>query len=224
MGIKDWPASERPRERLLRQGADALTDAELLALLLGTGPRGSDAVSHARALLARCEGLRKLLELDSRALRALPGLGPARAALLQAALALGRRHLQAGLERGTALENPHCAGEYFSHWLRDAPHERFAALFLDNRHRLIAERILAEGTIDSANVHPRLLVQQALRCNAAAVLIAHNHPSGVAEPSAADRQLTVQLKQALALVDVRLLDHFVVGDGRAVSMAERGWV
>jgi len=224
MGIKDWPASERPRERLLRQGADALADAELLALLLGTGPRGTDAVSHARVLLAHCQGLRNLLDLDSTALRALPGLGPARAALLQAALALGRRHLQAALVRGKALESPQCAGEYFSRWLRDAPHERFAALFLDNRHRLIAERILAEGTIDSANVHPRLLVQQALRCNAAAVLIAHNHPSGVAEPSAADRQLTVQLKQVLALVDVRLLDHFVVGEGRAVSMAERGWV
>lgn len=224
MGIKDWPASERPRERLLRHGAEALADAELLALLLGTGPRGTDAVSHARTLLAHCGGLRPLLERDAAGLGALPGLGPARAALLQAALALGRRHLQAELNRGGALENPHRAGEYFSRWLRDAPHERFAALFLDNRHRLIAERILAEGTIDSASVHPRILVQQALRCNAAAVLVAHNHPSGIAEPSAADRQLTVQLKQALALVDVRLLDHFVVGDGRAVSMAERGWV
>lgn len=224
MGIKDWPASERPRERLLTQGAEALADAELLAVLLGTGPRGSDAVAHARSLLTQCGGLRALLGRDSASLCALPGLGPARAALLQAALALGRRQLQADLVRGGMLENPRRAGEYFSRWLRDAPHERFAALFLDNRHRLIAERVLAEGTIDSANVHPRVLVQQALRCNAAAVLVAHNHPSGVAEPSAADRQLTVQLKQALALVDIRLLDHFVVGDGPAVSMAERGWV
>ncbi|MFN7294153.1 MAG: RadC family protein, partial [Lysobacteraceae bacterium] len=210
MGIRDWPVEERPRERLLALGEAAVADAELLAVLLGTGPKGMDAVSHARRLLAQTGGLRALLDLDAAALCALPGMGPARASLLRAALAVGHRHLRAELVRGATLDGPQRAGEYFSRWLRHAPNERFAALFLDNRHRLLAERVLFEGSIDSAAVHPRVVVQEALRCNAAAVVVAHNHPSGVAEPSAADRQLTVQLKQALALVDVRLLDHFVV--------------
>lgn len=224
MRLTDWPMTDRPRERLLRLGADALGDAELLALFLGTGPRGSNAVEHAQTLLGRTGGLRALLDLSAIELRRLPGIGPARAALLEAALALGRRQLRGELERGAALDGPQRAGEYFSRWLRPSPHERFAVLFLDNRHRLIGERVLFEGSIDTAAVHPRVVVQQALRMNAAAVLVAHNHPSGVAEPSAADRTLTQVLKQALALVDVRLLDHFVVGDGPAVSMAERGWV
>jgi DNA repair protein RadC len=224
MTLLDWPDADRPRERLHALGAEALSDAELLALFLGTGPRGSNAVAHAQALLGRCGGLRPLLDRTPAELQRLPGIGAARAALLSAALALGRRHLQADLARGPALASPQQAGDYFRRWLRASPSERFAVLFLDNRHRVIAEEVLFEGSIDSAAVHPRVVVQRAMALNAAAVVVGHNHPSGVAEPSAADRHLTAQLKQALALVEVRLLDHFVVGDGPAVSMAERGWV
>jgi DNA repair protein RadC len=224
MTLHDWPEADRPRERLHAHGADALADAELLALFLGTGPRGSNAVAHAQALINRCGGLRPLLDRPPAGLRQLPGIGPARAALIAAALALGRRHLEAELARGDALQTPQQAGEYFRRWLRASPRERFGVLFLDNRHRVIASEVLFEGSIDSAAVHPRVVVQRAMALNAAAVVLGHNHPSGVAEPSSADRHLTAQLKQALALVDVRLLDHFVVGDGPAVSMAERGWV
>ena len=224
MTLHDWPETDRPRERLHALGAEALSDAELLALFLGSGPRGSNVLAHAQSLINRCGGLRPLLDRPPRELTRLPGIGSARAALIAAALALGRRHLQAELARGDALAGPSQAGDYFRRWLRASPFERFAALFLDNRHRVIAEEVLFEGSIDSAAVHPRVVVQRALQVNAAAVVVGHNHPSGVAEPSAADRHLTAQLKQALALVDVRLLDHFVVGDGPAVSMAERGWV
>jgi DNA repair protein RadC len=224
MTLLDWPETDRPRERLLAQGADALSDAELLALLLGTGPRGSNAVAHARRLLVECGGLRALLDQPVPALLRLPGLGPARVSALVAALALGRRHLEAELARGAAIASPALAGEYFSRWLRASPRERFGVLFLDNRHRMLAAEVLFEGSIDQASVHPRVVVQRAIELNAAAVVLGHNHPSGVAEPSAADRQLTRHLKEALGLVEVRLLDHFVVGDGPAVSMAERGWV
>ncbi|WP_028770732.1 RadC family protein [Silanimonas lenta] len=224
MSLRHWPDAERPRERLLAQGAEALSDAELLALLLGTGPRGSNAVAHAKALLAQCGGLRGLLDRPPQALLRLPGLGPARAGALCAALALGRRHLEAGLSRGAVLDSPALAGEYFARWLRAAPRERFGVLFLDNRHRLLAAEVLFEGGLDQAAVHPRVVAKRAIELNAAAVLLGHNHPSGMAEPSAADRRLTQQLKEALALVEVRLLDHFVVGDGPPVSMAGRGWV
>lgn len=224
MTLHDWPEANRPRERLHALGADVLSDAELLALFLGSGPRGSNVVAHAQALINHCGGLRPLLDRSPSELTRLPGIGGARAALLSAALALGRRHLQAELARSDALAGPSQAGDYFRRWLRASPCERFAALFLDNRHRVIAEEVLFEGSIDSAAVHPRVVVQRALKVNAAAVVVGHNHPSGVAEPSAADRHLTTQLKQALALVEIRLLDHFVIGDGPAVSMAERGWV
>lgn len=224
MSLHDWPDADRPRERLHALGAEALSDAELLALFLGTGPRGSNAVAHAQALINRCGGLRPLLDRSARELTALPGIGTARAALIAAALALAQRHLQAELARGDALASPTQAGDYFRRWLRASPSERFAALFLDNRHRVIAREVLFEGSIDSAAVHPRVVAQRALAVNAAAVVVGHNHPSGVAEPSGADRVLTTRLKEALALVEVRLLDHFVVGDGPAVSMAERGWV
>ncbi|HAI60023.1 MAG TPA: hypothetical protein DCM32_09125 [Xanthomonadaceae bacterium] len=224
MTLHDWPITDRPRERLHALGVEALSDAELLALFLGTGPRGSNAVAHAQALIQRCGGLRPLLDRGPRELTALPGIGAARAALIHGALALAQRHLQAELVRGEALTSPRQAGDYFRRWLRASPFERFAVLFLDNRHRVIAEGVLFEGSIDTATVHPRVVVQRALAVNAAAVVVGHNHPSGVAEPSAADRTLTHRLKEALALVEIRLLDHFVIGDGPAVSMAERGWV
>ena len=224
MHIRDWPAGERPREKLLARGAAALSDAELLAIFLGSGLRGQDAVATARQLLAAHGPLRTLLERDAPALARLPGLGPARASRLAAALELCARVLAAGLQRGEAMTDPAAAGRYFAQRLRARPHEVFAALFLDSRHRALAFEELFTGTIDGAEVHPREVVRRALAHNAAAVIVGHNHPSGSSEPSAADRAVTARLKQSLALVDVRLLDHFVVGDGAPASMAARGWV
>ncbi|MDH5830908.1 DNA repair protein RadC [Luteimonas sp. M1R5S18] len=224
MHIRDWPSHERPREKLLSRGAAALSDAELLAIFLGSGLRGQDAVATARQLLDRHGPLRRLLELDPAGLARLPGLGPARACKLSAALELCNRWLAAGLERGEALTDPASAGRYFAQRLRGQAIEVFAALFLDTRHRALAFEELFRGTIDGAEVHPREVVRRALAHNAAAVIVGHNHPSGNPEPSAADRAVTAQLKQSLALVDVRLLDHFVVGDGAPVSLAARGWV
>lgn len=224
MRINDWPCDERPRERLLRHGASALSDAELLAIFLGSGSRGRDAVAQARAVLAGHGPLRSLLDRSAPAMLALPGLGPASVCRLHAALELGNRHLAGTLERGEALTDPTRAGEYFARRLRGLPHEVFACLFLDTRHRALAFEELFRGTIDGAEVHPREVVRRCLAHNAAAVIIGHNHPSGVAEPSAADRAVTVRLREALALVDVRLLDHFVVGDGAPTSMAARGWL
>lgn len=224
MHIRDWPESERPREKLLARGAGALSDAELLALFLGSGTAGRDAVASARGLLADHDGLRRLLDRDARALTRLRGIGPARACLLAAALELGQRHLAAQLARGEALADPDAAGRYFAQRLRGLDHEVFAALYLDTRHRALGFEELFRGGIDGAEVHPRVLVQRALAHGAAAVIVAHNHPSGHPDPSAADRAVTARLKQALALVDVRLLDHFVVGDGAPTSMAARGWI
>jgi len=224
MHIRDWPSNERPREKLFARGAAVLSDAELLAIFLGSGLRGQDAVATARDLLAGHGPLRRLLERTPAQLAKLPGLGPARASRLAAALELCGRYLAAGLERGEALTDPHSAGRYFAQRLRGYPHEVFAALFLDTRHRALAFEELFRGTIDGAEVHPREVVRRALAHNAAALIVGHNHPSGSAEPSAADRAVTAQLKQALALVDVRLLDHFVIGDGPPASMAARGWL
>lgn len=224
MHIRDWPSDERPREKLLHRGAASLSDAELIAIFLGSGLRGQDAVATARQLLADHGPLRSLVEREPRRLAELPGLGPARACRLAAALELGTRVLAADLARGEAMTDPAAAGRYFSQRLRGFAHEVFAVLFLDTRHRALAFEELFRGTIDGAEVHPREIVRRALAHNAAAVIVGHNHPSGSREPSSADRAVTAQIKQALALVDVRLLDHFVVGDGAAVSMAARGWV
>lgn len=224
MRISDWPETERPREKLLQRGAAVLSDAELLAIFLGSGVQGSDAVASARNLLKRHGPLRVLLEHSPAEMMKLPGIGPARACALAAALELGNRHLAASLERGDALTDPQAAGRYFSQRLRGLPHEVFAALFLDTRHRAIAFEEMFRGTVDGAEVHPREVVRRALTHNAAAVIVGHNHPSGNGEPSAADRAITLRLKQALALVEIRLLDHFIVGDGAPVSLAARGWV
>ncbi|MCI4569060.1 DNA repair protein RadC [Lysobacter sp. CFH 32150] len=224
MHIRDWPEQERPREKLLARGAGALSDAELLAIFLGSGLRGRDAVATARELLAAYGPLRALLEHPPNALSKLPGLGPARACAIAAALELGNRHLAADLERGEALSDPCAAGRYFAQRLRHQPHEIFAVLFLDTRHRALAFEELFRGSVDGAEVHPREVARRALAHNAAAVIVGHNHPSGNPEPSAADRAVTARLKQALALIDVRLLDHFVIADGPPVSLAARGWV
>jgi DNA repair protein RadC len=224
MTIRDWPTEERPREKLLARGARALSDAELLAVFFGSGLRGQSAVDLGRALLQRHGGLRALLSKDPAELRRERGLGAARCARLCAALELATRHLAAELERGDALSDPTRAGHYFRSRLRDQPHEVFACLFLDTRHRAIAFEELFRGGIDGAEVHPREVVRRCLAHNAAAVMLGHNHPSGVAEASQADRAITRRLSDALALIDVRVLDHFIVGDGPALSFAARGWL
>jgi len=213
MSIRDWPASERPREKLLDQGAAALSDAELLAIFLRTGVSGKSAVDLARYLLAEFGSLRALLEADLDQFSAHLGLGPAKFAQLQAVLEMGRRHLAERLRRDSALESPQAVRDYLKARLRHEPHELFGCLFLDAKHRVLAFEVLFHGTIDGASVYPRQVVKRALAQNAAAVILTHNHPSGVAEPSQADRQLTQRLKDALALIDVRVLDHFIVGDG-----------
>ncbi|WP_282344269.1 MULTISPECIES: DNA repair protein RadC [Pseudomonas] len=224
MSIRDWPAAERPREKLLDLGAAALTDAELLAIFLRTGVVGQSAVDLARHLLQDFGSLRALLEADQASFSQRLGLGPAKFAQLQAVLEMGRRHLAEGLKRDSALESPQAVRDYLKARLRHEPHEVFACLFLDAKHRVLAFEALFHGSIDSASVYPRQVVKRALAHNAAALILTHNHPSGVAEPSQADRQLTRRLADALALVDVRVLDHFIVGDGEPLSMMESGWV
>lgn len=222
MSIRDWPDDERPREKLIQRGAAALSDAELLAIFLRVGVPGRSAVDLARDLLKQHGGLRRLLELDQREFCATPGLGPAKYVQLQAVLELARRHLEDTLQRGDAIQSVADTRRYLMARMRHHPHEVFACLFLDNKHRIIQYEELFHGTIDSSSVHPRQVVKRSLHHNAAAVIAAHNHPSGVAEPSHADENITLRLKDALALVDVRLLDHIVIGDGQVVSLAERG--
>lgn len=223
MPITDWPADERPREKLLARGAAALTDAELLAIFLRTGSAGCTAVDLARGLLGRFGSLRALLRAGREEFCAVHGLGEAKYAQLQAGLELARRHLAEALAGRQVLKDPSAVRRLLQARLRDREHETFAALFLDNQHRVIAFDELSQGTIDGASVYPREVIKAALRHGAAAVIFAHNHPSGVAEPSAADRTLTERLKSALAQVDIRVLDHFVVGE-QVVSFAERGWL
>lgn len=222
MHIRDWPLHERPREKLLARGAAFLSDAELLAIFLGSGQRGQSAVDTGRHLINEQNGLRGLLDLSANELAKLKGLGPARACALIAALELGTRHLAMRLERGEALADPRKAGDYFAKRLRSLPHEVFACLFLDNQHQLLAYEELFTGSLDGAEVHPREVLKSCLKHNAAAVIFGHNHPSGNPQPSAADRAVTARLKQALALLDIRCLDHFIIGDGPPTSMAELG--
>ena len=224
MRITDWPLAERPREKLLGRGAGALSDAELLAIFLRTGTRGRTAVDVARELLADFGGLRALLDAERGDCCRAAGLGEAKFVQLKAALELGRRYLEESIQRGDALASPDDTRRYLQSRLRAQPYEVFACLFLDNRHRVMSCEEMFRGTIDGTSVHPRTIVQRALALNAAALIVAHNHPSGVAEPSQADRSLTRRLQEALGLVDVRLLDHLVIGDGEPVSFAERGWL
>jgi DNA repair protein RadC len=222
MRLSHWPEAERPREKLLTLGAQALSEAELLAVLLQTGSPGRSALDTARQLLLEFRSLRGLLTADRPAFCSVRGLGPARYALLQAALELSRRHYAEQMRSGPPLANPRATREFLRTQLRDREHEVFCCLFLDNRHRVICFDEVFRGTIDGASVHPREIVKLALARNAAAVILAHNHPSGVAEPSQADELITQRLRDALALVDIRVLDHVVVGDGSCVSFAERG--
>ena len=222
MAINDWPASERPRERLLANGPGALADAELLAILLRTGVRGASAVDLARELVARFGSIGALLAADSKELAAARGLGSAKLAQLKAVLELARRALKEELSRGNALSSPSAVRDFLRLVLSGRDREVFVVLLLDAQHRVIAVDELFIGTLTQTSVYPREVVKVALRHNAAALIFAHNHPSGLAEPSNADEMLTRTLKTALALVDIPVLDHFIVAGGTTTSFAERG--
>jgi len=213
---------ERPRERLLDLGPGTLTDAELLAVLLRTGVSGKPVLDLARDVLDRSGGFAGLLSATAPEIRKVRGLGPAKAAELKAMVELMRRALQEEVTAKDALTSPDAVRDYLRLCLSALPYEAFIALFLDSQHRLVVADELFRGTLAQTSVYPREVVKAALACNAAAVIFAHNHPSGVAEPSRADELLTVALKQALALVDIRTLDHFIVAGHRVVSFAERG--
>lgn len=222
MSIPDWPVTERPREKLLNKGPAALSDAELLAIFLRTGVNGKSAVDLSRKLLKKFGGIRQIIEADAASFIRVNGLGQAKYVQIQAAIELGRRYLRAGLERSDALTNPRDTCDYLQAQLSSYQHEVFACLFLDTKHRIICFEKLFNGTIDGASVYPREVAKKALKHNAAAVIFAHNHPSGIAEPSQADRQITLKLKDSLALLDIRVLDHIVVGDNYTISFVERG--
>ncbi len=222
--IKDWPSDERPRERLRQRGASGLSDAEVLAIILGQGMAGVSAVDLARTLLGQFDGIRGVLNASRASLEKVRGIGPGRAALVLATRECSRRYFEAKLAPGRPIGSPGDSRQFLLARLRDRPHEVFCCLFLDNRHRVLAFEELFRGTLDSTTVYPREVVVQALGHNAAAVIVAHNHPSGVAEPSDADQLITRRIRDALDLVDIRLLDHFIVGDGACVSLASRGLV
>jgi DNA repair protein RadC len=222
MGIKDWPADERPREKLLDHGANTLSDAELLAIFLRTGLPGKSAVDLAQELLEDFGSLRALMQADCATFTQVKGLCNAKYAQLQAVLEMARRHTFEELDRGDVLTSPEVTRAYLSNQLRHYPHEVFACLFLDNQHHILKYEELFTGTIDGASVYPREVVKKALQHNAAAVIFAHNHPSGISEPSQADKLITDKLKQALNLMDIRVLDHFIIGDSQPYSFAEHG--
>lgn len=222
MAIKDWPEGERPRERLVNLGAQALSDAELIAVILGTGTTGQSALDLARAALTRFGGLSGLLASGPEELGTIDGLGPAKSAQLQAVLELARRSLREEIRRDPALSSPDKVRDYLKMTLAHRQHEVFMALFLDAQNRLLTADELFRGTLTQTSVYPREVVKRALAVNAACVIFAHNHPSGVAEPSRSDELLTAILKQALGLVDIRVLDHVIVAGSRTVSFAERG--
>ena len=220
--MNDWPVANRPREKLLREGGTCLSDAELLAVLLGQGTPGFSAVELAQLLINRFGGMRGTLNAAQAELADIPGIGAAKTAVLFAARECSKRFLSERLKPGTTIGSPTDSCDFLLASLRDRPHEVFCCLFLVNRHRVLAFDELFRGTIDAAAVYPREIVKQALARNAAAVILAHNHPSGVAEPSQSDQLITRRVRDALELVDVRLLDHFVIGDNCCVSLASHG--
>ncbi|KVX00556.1 MULTISPECIES: RadC family protein [Shewanella] len=224
MGIKDWPQGEGPREKLLLKGAGHLSDAELLAVILRNGLAGQNAVDLARNMINQFGGLRSLLSASKSQVCKLAGVGPVKYAQLQAAAEISKRIAHENLQRGQILTNPDLTRDYLMRQLADRSYEVFALLLLDTQHRVIQFVELFRGTIDSASVYPREVVSLVLEKKAAAVIVCHNHPSGIAEPSQADRRITERIKNALATIDVSLLDHMVVGDQEIVSFAERGWI
>ena len=219
MAISDWPVAERPRERLLTRGAQTLSDAELLAVVLRTGLRGKSAVELGRELLVRFKGNAGLFGAD---LSQVKGLGPAKRAQFAATIELARRSIEEGLKEKTVLTSPGAVRDYLKLALGTRPHEVFVCIWIDAQHRVIEYQEAFEGTLTQTSVYPREIVKAALARNAAAVIFAHNHPSGAAQPSQADELLTRTLKDALALVDVKVLDHFIVAGSQAISFAERG--
>ncbi len=222
MAITDWPAGERPREKLLQRGAAALSDAELLAIFLRTGVTGKSAVDLARELIVKFGDLTRLIAASEKDFCGIHGLGQAKFVQLQAVVEISRRALHEEMASGDALNSPGAVREFLQLLLRTRQQEVFVALFLDAQHRVIATEELFRGTLTQTSVYPREVVKRALHHNAAAVIFAHNHPSGVAEPSQSDQLLTAALKQALQLVDVRVLDHFIVAGAGCLSFAERG--
>lgn len=224
MAITDWPATERPREKLLHQGPAALSDAELLAIFLRTGCAGKSAVDLARELLRNFDGLRPLLEADQIAFCQAKGLGSAKFAQLQAVLEMGRRHLRASLGQRDIFKHADQVKAFLMSQLRHLQRETFAVIYLDSQHALLSFEEMFVGSVSSAEVHPREVAKRALQHNAAAVILAHNHPSGLAHPSQADRRLTDTLCEALSLFEIRVLDHMIIGDEEVCSMAQMGWI
>jgi DNA repair protein RadC len=222
MAIKDWPAQQRPRERLIKEGAAALSDAELLAVFLRVGVAGKSAVELGRDLLAHFGSIHRMFAAPLPVLAGIHGMGPAKYAQLQAVMELARRAIAEHMQEGSTLASPDAARTYLRMSIGRQNHESFVVLFLDVKNRLIASEEMSRGTLTHTSVHPREIVKAALRHNAASVILAHNHPSGVAEPSTADMQLTRALMQALALVDVRVVDHFVIAGPHVHSFAEHG--
>lgn len=222
MAITDWPADERPREKLLNQGPSSLSDAELLAIFLRTGCAGKSAVDLARDLLTNFGSLRQLLEANAKSFCSAHGLGPAKYVQLQAVLEMSRRHLGEALKKLQSFESSQAVKQYLTSELAHLQHEVFVVLFLDAQHTLITSEQMFRGTIDGAAVYPREIVRAALDKNAAAVILAHNHPSGICEPSLSDKSITQKIKAALSLIDVRTLDHLIVGDRNVLSFAEQG--
>ena len=222
MSITDWPAGERPREKLLQRGAAALSDAELLAIFLRTGVVGKSAVDLARDLLNRFKSLTQMFAANETEFCAIHGMGQAKYVQMQAVLEMSRRALREEMLSGDALNSPQAVREYLQLLLRSRQHEVFMVIFLDAQHRVIAAEEMFHGTLTQTSVYPREVVKRALHHNAAAVIFAHNHPSGVAEPSDSDRLLTGALKQSLQLVDVRALDHIIVAGSCCLSFAEKG--
>jgi DNA repair protein RadC len=224
MSITDWPAGERPREKLLQRGAASLSDAELLAIFLRTGVVGKSAVDLARELLVRFGSLTRLFAASEKEFCAIHGMGQAKYVQLQAVVEMAQRALQEEMRTGDALNSPRAVREFLQLLLHARQQEVFVAIFLDAQHRVVATEELFQGTLTQTSVYPREIVKRALHHNAAALIFAHNHPSGVAEPSDADRLLTEELKKALGLVDVRVLDHFIVAGAGCLSFAEKGWL
>lgn len=222
--IKEWQAHERPREKLATFGSASLTDAELLAVLFGTGTGGKDVLTWSRGVLQAVNGLGGLLALSQERLLEIPGIGLARSMQVQAILEVTRRYLASTLRSGEGFTRPEMVKDYLAAQLRHQDREVFALLLLDSQHRLLHYCELFYGTINAAPVYPREIIKLVMRHNAAAVILAHNHPSGVAEPSQADQRVTARIKEALTTIDVALLDHFVIGAGETVSFAERGWL
>ncbi len=224
MAISDWPESERPREKLVKNGAKSLSDTELLAIFLRTGMTGKSAVDLARDLLKQFGSLTNLFTADQQEFCLLPGMGIAKYTQLQAVLEMARRALNDDFKNRDIMDSPKLVRDYLRLTLQNKQHEIFLGIFLDTKNRTIATEELFIGTLTQTSVYPREVIKRVLHHNAAAIIFAHNHPSGVAEPSHTDKALTLTLKQALTLIDVKVLDHFIVGDGTTLSFAENGLI